>query len=273
MSVSRTKLSLACASYSFENPNLSTVLNKIKRLGFSLVDLGWPQINMKNLDLAQAKDTLQEIDIDVYTLSVVAPDLTSDCFKQWYQHGLLLLRQSLDVASQLGAKKIGLVVNSYASNSSPRRALLQVIKSLRNIAPDCENFKIPICVEIHPRGPINGLVDAQMIRQEVASPWIGYTLDTSLLTWLSINLKKAVFNLRNCPLNIHLRELTDHDFFGIPGRGKIDFESFFRNLTEIGCSEPYIIELFRTRENFGVDLEQGISEAKYYLEELIRQIG
>lgn len=268
MSASKMELPLACASYSFEDSDLFTVLNKIKVLGFSWIDLGWPQINMKNLDLTQVKDILQEIDIDVYTLSVVAPDLTSDCFTKWYQHGLLLLRQSLHVASQLGAKKIGLVVNSCTLDSSPKRALLQVIEALRNIVPDCENFKIPICVEIHPRGPLNDLVDAQMIRQEVASSWIGYTLDTSLLTWLSISLEEAVFSLRNCPLNIHLREVTDHDFFGIPGRGKIDFASFFRDLKKIGYSEPCIIELFRTKENFGVDLEQGISEAKRYLEEL-----
>jgi len=263
---------LACSSYSFSNPDLTSVLKKIKKMGFLLVDLGWPQMDIRNLDLDQVRRTIDKVGIRPCVLSIDLVNLTSNDDKRWY-HGLLFLRRSLQVASQLHIKKVGLVARSSAHSSSPRRALLRVIKALRNVLPDCKDLEIPICVEIHPESPITDLSDAIIIKERVASPWIGYTLDTSLLTWLSISLEEAVHTLRDCPLNVHLREVTDHDFFGIPGRGNIDFKRFFQTLREINYNDSYIIELFKTKENFGLDLEEGICEAKRYLEEALKEIG
>lgn len=265
---------LACSSYSFSDTNLCSVLKKIKNIGFSLVDLGWPQVDVKNYHVDQIKSALDHTGIHPCVLSLDLVDLPSNNSQQWSQKGLLWLKKSLKIASEFHMGKIGLVVRSKVTSSSVKRSLLPlVIQLLKKVVADCENLKIPICLEIHPRGPVTTLAEAKIVKEEVASPWMGYTLDTSLLTWLSITPEEAVYTLKDCRLNVHLREVTDHDFFGIPGRGRINFKNFFRALQEINYTDPCVIELFRTKENFGLDLEQGICEAKHYLEEVVKEIA
>lgn len=263
---------LACSSYSFIDQGLVDVLKKVRQIGFSLVDLGSPQVNIESTDFDRTREVVEKMGLHTCVLSANISYLTSGDQKQWYERGLLPLRRAVRGAYELGGQKIGLTINRFAPGASPRLALFQVVKALKCVETECEYYKVPICIEIHPHGPVSNLQEAKLVQKEMRSQWIGFTVDTSLMTWISTKPQDALFALKDFPLHIEIRDVTESDFFGLPGRGVVDFDAFFKVLKKINYSGSCVLELFKTEENFGLSLEKGLLEAKEYIESCMKHM-
>lgn len=261
---------LACSTYSFPECDLEQVLKKIKKMNFRYVDVGYPQVNFQNWSSTQwkkAKSIFEGLGLCPAALTINLPELTSEYYEM-RSGAIQLLSKVLYIASNFQVSVVCVVINSCLSPSL-NGMLNDIAEMVKDIIPTCQDLKIYLGFEIHPKGPIKNLQSVEFLMNKILSPWIGFTLDTSLSTYFQIDLREMIKVLRDRLVNVHLRDITDHDFFGIPGRGKIDFTSFFRMLEEINYKGPFIIELFKTQENFGLSLESAIVEAKEFLEGLL----
>lgn len=184
------------------------------------------------------------------------------------------LYRVINAATMLSANKVGLVVNAIPEGMIREESFAGLICDLNAVAEYCETKNVNIYTEVHARkSPMMRLHEAMELKRQVSSAHIGFTLDTSLLAYQGIDFAEACQSLKDRPLNIHFRDVTDHDFFGIPGKGKVDFAHCLRALRDIGYSDPGIIELFQTEENYDVLLEDAIVQTKHYLEAIWQKMG
>lgn len=261
---------LACSTYSFPECDLKLVLENIEKMSFRYFDVGYPQVNFQDWSLAQwkkAESIFECLQLRPVVLTINLPDLTSE-YHQLRSGAVQLLSKVLHIASSLQVSVICVVINSCLSPSL-NGILNGIAEMVKDVIPICQDLKIYLGFEIHPKGPIKNLQSVEFLMNKIPSSWMGFTLDTSLLTYFQIDLREMIKILGDRLVNVHLRDVTDHDFFGIPGRGKIDFAGFFQMLEEINYKGPFIIELFKTQENFGLSLESAIIEAKEFLESLL----
>lgn len=113
---------------------------------------------------------------------------------------------------------------------------------------------------------------------------LGFTLDTAHLYWQGIEPFMVVRRLRDKIYNIHLKDcyverdgisgiLGSHfqqgdprrGFgFRLPGRGMIDFEKLFRELTYVDYARPIAVEW----EDFSMDTEQFMRQGYAFAEKL-----
>jgi len=272
MDMSGYPLILACASYCYPDRSLDSVLCWLSENGFSRIDLGEPHFHpsMSVPELKQLYSSCRDKGLIPYIVSVNA--------SQWWdarQPGRLdsaAIEASLRAAKLAGADRIGLVANSLPEGRDRMWSYEQLCSGLREAASACVREEISINVEIHVRGPLIDLKQAKMLWEFVRCPLIGFTLDTSLLAFNGISFERACRELRDCDLNVHFRDLTDHDFFGIPGRGPVNFRASLAALKEIGYRKACVIELFRTVENYRVAMEDAVLESKGFLERLAAEV-
>ena len=268
-------LKLGCSSYSFSNMDLSQILNWLNLAGINWVDIGSPSFNLwDRKSWKKIKYLCREYSVKPCMLTIngenlwaPAPSTTSDGLFE-----LNTFRRAIDAAASIGSYRIGLVVNQLPSGQDKKETFLGLTTSLNQVKNYCHKKGVNIFIEVHVRGPLTTLKEAIDLKEKVLSPNVGFTLDTSLLAYQRIDFVEACESLKDWPLNVHIRDITDHDFFGIPGRGRVNFKYCLKGLYDIKYNDPLIIELFKTKENYNISLQEAILDTKILMEETWSEI-
>ena len=267
-------MEIGCASYSFKNKDLSHILSWLRANNIEKIDIGAPVFALEDQSTWERITTsCRNYDVKPCILTVNYDVLQRLPLEPGELFNLGLLIRAVDAAVYLGTYRLGLVVNQIPDGLTKEETFSGLVNSLNKVAGYCQDQGVEIMVEIHVRGPITTLNEAIRLKEETVSPQIGYILDTSLLAYQGIDFAETCWRLRDRPLNVHIRDLTTHDFFGIPGRGPVDFEAVLKILQKVGYAHPLIIELFKTEENYQLSIEDAVKEAKSFLEETWQQLG
>lgn len=266
-------LKIGCSSYSFLNLDLHQILNWLNSVGLKWIDIGPPIFDLCNRQSwERIRNVCQEYSVKPCILTINSENLWSSSPTSEGLFESNLLKKAIDAAVYTKSYRIGLVVNKLPDGQSKKDAFLGLVTSLNKAKNYCKEKGVDLLIEVHVRGPLTTLKEAIDLKEKVPSPHIGFTLDTSLLVYQEIDFVEACRSLKDRPLNVHIRDLTNHDFFGIPGRGSIDFKRCLKILSKIGYDKPLIIELFKTEENYKISLQDAIRETKLFLEKIWNDI-
>ena len=175
--------------------------------------------------------------------------------------GVARLRHALRVAADLGAAMVmsGPGSRNPAGPWSPHpdnhlpETEDAIVASLREVAPTCEAYRIPIALECHVVSILDSPERVQRVLERVDSPWIGVSLDPinfipDLPTlYNSTGLVDELFDrLGPSILGAHVKDayvedrLVIHISETIPGQGLFDLDTFFQRFEAV-CPDGYAL--------------------------------
>lgn len=238
-----------------EGPYVETLRQIAADPFFSAVEVGW--INDAE-QRRQAATLLAEAHMDVgfgaqSALLVTRSDLNA-LDEQARQRAVALVRECIDQAVELGAKRVAVLSGPYPGPADEARAVNRLIESLRDLCAYGRNRGVGITLETFDRaiekkalaGPTRLCVEiSEAVRQDY--PEFGLMLDLSHIPLLGERIRESLITARdhlvhahigNCAVRdrAHVAYGDAHPRFGIVG-GENDTPEvleFLRVLFEIG---------------------------------------
>lgn len=264
------RLKLGCASYSFPDWSLSRLLPWLADNRLHYVDIGMPHLSTTDSQLTwnHRAEACRSHSIVPYIATTNDDVLWGEVDEHRPEFNRARLTRFIETASGAGFAAIGIVPRNVPATGTAE-AVLQLLASgvgdaLREASPS-----VHACyLELHPKGVLKTLDDAKRLAETADHPAVGFTLDTSLLASMGQDFLNTYDELVRYPLNVHIRDVTDHDIFGIPGRGRIDFRSVIKKLCGSDYSGAMFIELFKTEENYGMPMAAAVEETAELIQTL-----
>lgn len=157
------------------------------------------------------------------------------------------LRRSIEIAAELGIRKVGGGLHSangrFAGRARTAREWDWSIEALRAVAPDAESAGVLLTVEPVSRYSgyfLNSADDAAALVTAVGSPNVKVQLDTWHMNIEEYDTVAAVRRVGGLLGHVHAVESNR----GIPGRGQVPWTALLRALDEVGYDDLLVFEHF-----------------------------
>ena len=238
-----------CSTITFRKLKLEESLKLISSLNFKKIDIGMLGKYCPHYisDTGKILQILKENNIEVSTLNVNVGILNHPEFsKKEFE----FIKNSIKIAKNLGC--YGVTICPGVKLKDWREDAILSAEKIEKLAEYGRKYGVEISIEIPHKGTlVENKEELRNFLHIVNFPNVSYTLDTSHF-YYCLKRQPSQF-LQFFPPekigHIHLRDADNHNFLLIPGKGNIDFKSFFEKLKSINYRRDLILELELENEN------------------------
>lgn len=261
-------------------------LEMAKELGFNFLEISIDETDERLLRLDWSLEERKEFIKNILEVGIRVPSM---CFSghrrfplgsediETRKKSLELMKKAIKLASDLGIRNIqmaGYDVYYEEGNEKTKRLYIEGMKKSLEWAI---KYNVMLSIEIMDHPFINSISKYMEISKELNSPFLTVYPDIGNLSAWGNDVKSEILKGIKEISSIHLKDTlaVTKDFPGkfkevAFGEGCVDFEGFFKILTEINYKGPLVIEMW-TEKSSSPLFE--ISKAKAWIEEKMRKGG
>lgn len=182
----------------------------------------------------------------------------------------VIMDKAIELAKDLGVRNIQLAGYDVYYEESDEETKNLFIEGLKYATKKAASANIMLSIEIMDTWFIGTVSRCMEYVELVNSPWLQIYCDLGNLTQWADNPYKEIQNGINHIIAIHLKDTLPGKFKCVPfGEGNVDFQQFFKTLSEVDFKGPFLIEMWANNEE-DWSYEETVSyieDAKTYLKD------
>lgn len=249
-------------------PPYESAIDQISDLGWKGVELTiWSDEAMKHYTDAKVRELKQKIADKGMKLSGIFFGMSGSASAEAKERDALVeyFKQAVDIGNRLGSPKLIICGPTPFEMQFPKemgrpsmetftldlpkgldfdRNYADFIGCIRKLADVCESMDHRLAFEPHPHRYMKNADSMLRILEHVGSDRVGMNIDPSHLFPMGEMPDQVVYRMRGHIFGVHVSDndgLTNAHWR--PGKGKIDWNAFFRALKAVGYDENITVEL------------------------------
>lgn len=250
-------------------------IQKTKELGFDSIDINADPLEITIQERQLIRRECERLDLPIVSLCCVAFGLI-DYHRSVNEFHLDRVAQHLDMAYEIGAKNVLLVLGEYVWNReviAPDEQWQLAVDHCRTLGDYAAELGLEIALELEPF-PLSLLNNVeQMVRflDDVDHQAVGANIDVSHLCLAKV-APEELRRLKGRALHVHISDCDGNVHGDLPpGRGVVDFPPYLAELKKLDLPGAISIELeFSPQPD---KIEEWVTEAYHSTAKLMKDAG
>ena len=274
-------MKLSFSTNAYRNYSVEESIRSISSVGYSAVELmcdvphAYPPLSEEKI--CSIKETLQETKMDISNLNCFMLCAIRDFHhpswieidKNERQLRIQHTKNCLNLAKTLGVKTISTEPGGPLSGITQKEGFTLFSNGLDEVIPLAEENKVKILIEPEPGLLLENSSQFLNFISKFDTKYVGLNFDVGHFFCVGENPHDLVKTLSDYIGHIHLEDIAKtrkHEHL-IPGKGVIDFQSFFNAIEDISYNGYVTIELYPYQNN----PEHAAKDALEYINSIISQ--
>jgi len=165
--------------------------------------------------------------------------------KEIRKKGIELIKGAILLAVEVGIRIIQLAGYDEYYNESDQLTQDLFYESLKECVDFTSRYSVMLAIETMDTDLMGSISNIMKYIRRINSPWLNIYPDIGNLSSRNVNIKEDFFEGREHIVAIHLKDTRKNEFRRVGfGEGVVDFQSFFKLLTEINYKGPFVVEMW-----------------------------
>lgn len=161
------------------------------------------------------------------------------------QKGIQIIKGAIMLAVQSGIRVIQLAGYDEYYNESDDVTRVLFNESLKECVDFAAKYNVMLAIETMDTDLMGSITNIMHYVLDIKSPWLNVYPDIGNLSSRKVNIREDFLAGKEHIVAIHLKDTRENEFRRVGfGEGVVDFNAFFKLITEINYKGPFVVEMW-----------------------------